>query len=115
MEEETNPKVKKKKIDLVPRHRFQKDDINVKRESIKKRCQSANKFKNANSSRVKSNEGKEEEIKMIYNTNHNVEVVATKAKKNPLELNGSNTNKVGNIGNPVLFEKFEDVLLKKYF
>ena len=113
MEEETNPKVKKKKIDLVPRHRFQKDDINVKRESIKKRCQSANKFKNANSSRVKSaTEGKEEEIKMIYNTNHNVDVIATKANKNPLVLNGSKTSKVGNIGNPALFEKFEETLQK---
>ena len=104
---------KKKKIDLVPRHRFQKDDINVKRESIKKRCQSANKFKNANSSRVKSaTEGKEEEIKMIYNTNHNVDVIATKANKNPLVLNGSKTSKVGNIGNPALFEKFEETLQK---
>ena len=49
---------------------------------------------------------------MVYNTNNNVKVIGTKAK-NPVTINNlSKTGKIGNIGNPMLFDKFEETLKK---
>ena len=121
-EENKNSKIKKKKIDLVPRHRFQKDEIIPHKNDIKKRCQSANKLKKVNEQNKNltnnyegstHNEiGEEDEIKMVYNTNNNVKVIGTKAK-NPVTINNlSKTGKIGNIGNPMLFDKFEETLKK---
>lgn len=121
-EENKNSKNKKKKIDLVPRHRFQKDEIIPHKNDIKKRCQSANKLKKVNGQNKTltnhyegstNNEiGEEDEIKMVYNTNNNVKVIGTKAK-NPVTINNiPKTGKIGNIGNPMLFDKFEETLKK---
>lgn len=95
-----------KKSEIVPRHRFQKDEIKYN----KVKSMSANRIRknkdNTNIPRGIISNDKEEEIKMMFN---DIQICGTKATKNPLELHGVSHN---NIGNADVMNQFEETLQK---
>ena len=91
--EEISKKPKKKKIDLIPRNRFEKAEI--PKPSKIKRCKSTRAAQN----KKEIIENDDNEIKMVYNTKYNAPINQTKA------TNKIDVNKMNKIYNDGLYNK----------